>query len=249
MICTFSILTCVRNARDVVQNCLKSVSGQLTPSEHIIIDGGSTDGTLEILEQYSSDTLKYISEPDKGPFDAMNKAIKMARGDVIGILNADDFYADNHVLEAVAEVFEDPEVDSCYGDLDYVERENTVKVVRRWVSGPYDQKNWYRGWMPPHPTFFVRRSIYENLGLYRLDMGTSADYELMLRCVLKHGITTCYIPRVLVKMRRGGMSNVTLKNRVRANLMDRRAWRVNSLKPKPWTMWMKPLGKVGQWRY
>ncbi len=247
MICTFSILTCVHNARYVVQNCLKSTRGQSVQLEHIFIDGGSNDGTLDILKQHSSDGLKFISEPDQGPYDAMNKGIQMATGEIIGILNADDFYADDRVLESVAQVFEDPSVDSCYGDLEYVDRDDTEKVIRRWISGPYDQKNWYRGWMPPHPTFFVRRSVYEKYGLYRLDLGTAADYELMLRFLLKNGITTRYIPLVLVKMRTGGMSNVSLKNRLQANLMDRKAWKVSGLKPKPWTLWMKPLGKVGQW--
>jgi glycosyltransferase len=177
----------------------------------------------------------------------MNKGIHMATGDVIGILNADDFYADDCVLESVAEVFEDSKVDCCYGDLEYVDRNDPENVVRRWTAGAYNRGKWYQGWMPPHPTFFVRRRIYEKYGLYRLDMGTAADYELMLRFLLKHGIATRYIPRVLVKMRIGGLSNVSLKNRVQANLMDRKAWKVNEMKPKPWTLWMKPVSKVGQW--
>jgi glycosyltransferase len=223
------------------------VGHQKSLFEHLIVDGGSKDGTLDILKQHSDEKLKYISEPDRSPYDAMNKGIQMAKGDIIGILNADDFYADERVLESVADAFEDQTVDSCYGDLDYVDRDDTEKIVRQWKAGPYNNKYWFRGWMPPHPTFFVRRSVYEKYGLYRLDMGTSADYELMLRFLLKHGITTRYIPRVLVKMRAGGISNVSLKNRIQANLTDRKAWKVNGLKPKPWTLWMKPISKVGQW--
>ena len=243
---TFSIISPVLNAGRTLAGNIQNVKIHHS-TEHIIIDCCSTDDTLEILREYSHKNMKYISEPDQGPYDAMNKGIKMATGGIIGILNADDFYADDRVLESVAEVFKDPGVDSCYGDLEYVDRENTEKVVRRWKAGPYDQKNWYRGWMPPHPTFFVRRSVYEKFGLYHLGIGTAADYELMLRFLLKHGITTRYVPRVLVKMRTGGLSNVSLKNRIQANLMDRKAWRVNGLKPKPWTFLMKPLGKVGQW--
>ena len=242
-----TIVTATMNSRFFIEASLDNGRSHQRLIEHIIIDGGSTDGTLEILKQHSNENLKIISEPDQGPYDAMNKGIKMASGDIIGILNADDFYADDRVLESVAEVFEDPSVDSCYGDLEYVDREDTEKVIRHWNSGPHDRKNWYRGWMPPHPTFFVRRTVYEKYGLYRLDMGTAADYELMLRFLFKHGITTRYIPRVLVKMRLGGLSNVSLKNRIQANLMDRRAWRVNGLKPKPWTLWMKPGAKMGQW--
>lgn len=242
-----SIVTAVFNSESDLRYCLGSLKKQDLPFEHIVIDGGSTDGTLEILKNQSGDHFQYISEPDNGPYDAMNKGIKMASGELIGILNADDFYADDRVLESVAQVFEDPSVDSCYGDLEYVERENTDKVVRKWVSGQYDHKNWYRGWMPPHPTFFVRRTVYEKYGLYRLDMGTAGDYELILRFLFKHQISTRYIPRVLVKMRTGGISNVSIRNRIKANLMDRRAWKINGMKPKPWTVPLKPLRKITQW--
>ncbi len=242
-----SVITASFNSIPFLRNSLASVAQQVGKVEHLIIDGGSTDGTLDILKQHSNENLEYITEPDHGPYDAMNKGIKMATGNVIGILNADDFFADDRVLESVAEAFEDPSIDSCYGDLEYVEREDTEKVVRRWKAGPYVQSKWYRGWMPPHPTFFVRKEIYEKYGLYRLDMGTAGDYELMLRFLFKHEVTTRYIPRVLVKMRTGGLSNVSLKNRIKANLMDRKAWRVNGMKPKLWTLWMKPGSKIGQW--
>ncbi len=242
-----SVVTPIRDAASTIAGCIEIIQAQALIPEHIIIDGGSTDGTLEILEQYSGHALKYISEPDQGPYDAMNKGIGMASGDIIGILNADDFYPDPEVLETVARTMERTGGDSCYGDLEYVDRDDPERVVRRWKAGPYDPRNWYRGWMPPHPAFFVRKNIYEKFGLYRLDMGTAADYELMLRFLLKHRISTVYIPKVLVRMRTGGMSNVSIRNRIKANLMDRRAWKVNGLKPKPWTLFLKPLGKIGQW--
>jgi glycosyltransferase len=176
----------------------------------------------------------------------MNKGIRLAQGDIIGILNADDFYTSANVLAKVAEVFEDPTVDACYGDLQYVDRANTGKIVRHWRSGPFSLKKFYWGWMPPHPTFFARRLVYERYGLFNLGLGDSADYELMLRFLLKHQIRTVYIREVLVKMRTGGISS-SLRNRLQANRMNRNAWILNGLESYPWTMWLKPLQKLSQW--
>ena len=120
-------------------------------------------------------------------------------------------------------------------------------MIRTWKSGAYQRERFYAGWMPPHPTFFIRRSLYEQHGGYRLDLGSAADYELMLRILLKHDANAAYIPRVLVHMRNEGMSNASLKNRIKANRFDRQAWRVNELTPRPWTLLAKPLGKIGQW--
>ena len=167
-------------------------------------------------------------------------------GDVIGILNADDFYPSPEILEKVTEVFQKDNIDSCYGDLMYVDSENTDKVIRYWQSGPYNINKFYQGWMPPHPTFFLRRSVYEKHGFFNLNLGSAADYEMMLRLFLKHRISTTYIPEVFVKMRVGGVSNASLKSRIHANRMDRRAWQVNGLKPYPWTLLFKPLRKVNQ---
>lgn len=308
-----SIITATFNAAATVADCLRSVASQTHPAEHIIIDGASTDNTLEIVKRsVNSDSLlvirngnspedwpitpatshqspvtshsspvthhqspitRLISEPDQGIYDAMNKGIALATGEVIGILNADDFYASPDVLSRVAAVFEDPEVMCCYGDLEYVREAglsfkdqglriegtapytpsplilhpSSFKVVRYWKSGPFSPDSFYSGWMPPHPTFFVRRSIYERFGNFRLDMGSAADYELMLRLLVKHQLRTVYIPAVLVRMRVGGASNESLTARLRANRMDRRAWEVNGLRPYPWTLFCKPLRKVGQY--
>jgi len=141
----------------------------------------------------------------------MNKGINLATGDVIGILNADDYYASQDVLLKVVEVFKDQSIDSCYGDLMYVDANNTGRVLRYWHSGPFAPHRFYSGWMPPHPTFFVRRKIYEKYGLFNLSLGSAADYELMLRFLLKHKVSTAYIPSILVKMRNGGVSNVSVK--------------------------------------
>jgi glycosyltransferase len=251
---TISIITATFNAAATVADCLRSVASQTHPAEHIIIDGASTDSTLETVRRISPRS-RILSQPDRGIYDAMNKGIALATGEVIGILNADDFYADPDVLERVAAVFADSTVDVCYGDLEYIASSGEgleaglppFKVVRYWKSGTYTPGSLCWGWMSPHPTFFVRRCVYERYGKFRLDMGSAADYELMLRLLLKQGLRAAYIPEVLVRMRVGGASNRSLAARLAANRMDRRAWEVNKLKPYPWTFMMKPLRKVGQY--
>jgi glycosyltransferase involved in cell wall biosynthesis len=246
---SISIVTVVLNRAAMIQGCIESVLGQRVLAEHIVVDGGSTDGTLEVIKGCRTSVARVIPGPDRGVYDAMNKGILAAAGDVIGILNADDFYAHGDVLAKVEEVFNDEAVDSCYGDLVYVDAADTGRVVRSWRAGPYDVNRFYMGWMPPHPTFFVRRAVYEKYGLFNLSLGSSADYELMLRFLVKHRITSRYIPEILVKMRVGGMSNASLANRLRANRMDRFAWRVNGLRPDPWTILLKPISKLHQyWR-
>lgn len=241
-----SIITTVLNSVTTIQNCIESVCDQNHDVEHIIIDGGSTDGTLEIIKNYKPCLAKVISEPDEGIYDAMNKGIASAGSDVIGILNSDDFYAHPEVLSMVADIFNSTGIDSCFGDLVYVDSIDTSKVIRKWKSGPFNERSFYWGWMPPHPTFFVRRSVYQKYGVFNLELGSAADYELMLRFLVKNKISTSYIPEVLVKMRAGGMSNASLKNRLQANSMDRKAWKVNGLKGYPWTTYLKPLRKIGQ---
>jgi len=241
-----SIITPVLNVEKTIRECLESVKKQSHGSEHIIIDGGSTDGTLEIIRAYQNSIDIIISEPDRGVYDAINKGIALATGDIIGTLNGNDFFANNDVLEKVSKMFADTQVDSCYGDVNYVDAQNTRRVVRSWRSGGYDRKTFYWGWMPPHPTFFVRKTVYERYGKYNIEFGSAADYELMLRFLLKFKISTAYIPEVLVNMRAGGMSNSSIINRLKANVMDRKAWRINGLRPYPWTLFLKPIRKIGQ---
>lgn len=241
----FSIITATYNSSAHIVDCLNSVKQQHPSVEHIIVDGKSTDSTLEKVKSYPHVAM-VISESDRGIYDAMNKGIALASGEIIGLLNSDDFYANKKVLSKVEEVFTNNNIDSCYGDLVYTDYANTFKVIRNWKAGTYCYRKFYWGWMPPHPTFFVRRSVYERFGTFDLDFGSAADYELMLRLLVKHRITTEYIPEVLVKMRSGGISNASLKNRIKANLMDRKAWKVNGLKPYPWTIYLKPLRKVMQ---
>ena len=242
-----SIITATYNAERTIRECLECIAQQTVEVEHIVIDGKSTDSTIPIIEEYSDSLAHIISEPDRGIYDAMNKGIALARGDIIGILNSDDFYPSRNILSTVLKAFKDPAIDTCYGDLHYVNGSNTDTVVRNWRSGVFNHRKFYWGWMPPHPTFFVRRSVYEKYGVFNTTLGSAADYEIMLRFLLKHKLRTTYIPEVLVKMRTGGVSNSSFKNRLKANRMDRKAWEVNGLRPYPWTLWMKPIRKVGQW--
>jgi len=241
------VVTVVKNGAATIADCVESVLGQNYPVEYVVIDGGSTDGTIDIVNQYSSRISNIISEPDKSIYDAMNKGVALTTGSVLSMLNADDVYAHDSVIARVAEAFEKPGIESCYGDLIYVDPDNCSKVTRYWKSGPYNRNLFYNGWMPPHPTFFARRSVYEKYGSFNVGLGTSADYELMLRFLLKHGISSIYIPDLMVIMRGGGVSNISIRNRWKANRTDMKAWKANGLVPKPWTIVAKPLSKLMQY--
>jgi len=241
-----SIITVSFNSAQTIGDTLKSVAAQSHPNiEHIIVDGASTDQTVKIVKGFPH-VAQCISEKDEGIYFAMNKGIALASGDVIGILNADDLYADNHVIAKVAAVFEDPAVDATYADLVFVDREDVSKVFRTWKSGPFKRSSMYNGWMPPHPTFFVRRSMYEKYGHFNTILRSAADYELMLRFLLKHEINLSYIPQTIIKMRQGGKSTASVSNRIKANMEDRKAWRMNGLEPHIFTLILKPLRKIKQ---
>lgn len=241
-----SIITATFNSATTVKDTLTSIASQQYPHiEHIVVDGLSKDNTLAIVNEFAH-VARVISEKDKGIYDAMNKGVQLATGDIIGILNSDDFYTGPSILTKVAAAFEDPLVEAVYGDLQYVKHANTQVVTRTWRSGMYKKKYLYYGWMPPHPTFFVRRNVYDKCGLFNTTLRSAADYELMLRVLLKYDVRVKYIPEVLVKMRAGGMSNASFKNRFRANKEDTMAWKLNDLKPYFFTTWLKPLRKVLQ---
>ena len=239
-----SIITISYNSEETIEDTIKSVIAQDYPNiEYIIIDGASKDGTLDIVEKYKEGIAKVISESDKGIYDAMNKGVELATGDLVGILNSDDLYATNDVISNVVNNIGDAQC--LYSDLVYVDRENTDDVTRYWKSEEY-QPGWFKkGWMPPHPTFFVRKECYDKYGLYSLSLKSSADYELMLRFIHKNKITVKYLPQTTIKMRVGGQSNVTIKNRLAANKEDRAAWRMNGLSPGTATV-RKPLSKLTQ---
>lgn len=241
-----SIITPTFNSAATVADTLSSVSSQTYADiEHVIVDGLSRDHTMDIVRTYPH-VGQLISEKDKGIFDGMNKGIALATGEVVGILNSDDVYSTPAVIEKVMQQFADPSVDAVYGDLLYVDASDLNKVVRYWRAGGYSPSAFYWGWMPPHPTFFVRRRYYEQYGAFHLQLRSAADYELMLRFLLRHHLRPAYIPEVLVKMRMGGNSNASIKGRLKANAEDRAAWNMNELKPYPWTLWLKPIRKLPQ---
>lgn len=242
-----SIITPTYNSEETLRDTIESVLSQEGVAlEYIIIDGGSTDGTLDIIRAYGGRIARVVSEPDQGLYDAMNKGICLATGAIVGILNSDDVYTGRDVLAAVQATLDREHCDSVYADLDYVKRYLTTSVVRRWRSGAMSSAAIRWGWMPPHPTFFVRRHIYQQHGLYCPELRFSADYELMLRFLYKYKISTCYLRRTIVNMRTGGLSNKSWKNRWQANREDRLAWRMNGLKPGIFTILCKPLRKLGQ---
>ena len=241
-----SLITATYNSAITVRDTLRCIQEQDYPDiEHIIIDGGSTDDTLQIIAEFPH-IAKVISEKDKGIYDAMNKGIAVATGDVTGILNSDDIYAHSKVISTVAATFFFFFLQAAYADLQFVQRDNLNKVVRTWQAGKYSKRSFYYGWMPPHPTFFVRREVYNKVGVFNPDLGSAADYELMLRILLKHEIPAAYIKQVIIKMRMGGVSTASLQNRLKANSQDRLAWKINGLDPYFFTLYMKPLRKLGQ---
>jgi len=245
-----SIITVVFNGERTIQDCIESVLNQSYPDiEYIVIDGKSTDNTPKIVANYGTKIAVFISEKDQGIYDAMNKGIAHATGEVIGILNADDFYADNQVIEKLVTKLKETDADGIYGDLVYVDANDTTQVKRYWKSGGFDRKKFLFGWMPPHPTFFVKKASYDQLGTYRLDLGSAADYELMLRFLYKQRLKVAYLPEIVTVMRTGGVSNKTVGNRLKANQSDRQAWHLNGLEPYWFTLWLKPLRKVLQFVY
>lgn len=242
-----SIITITYNSGATLKDTIESVVNQSYGYiEYIIVDGKSTDNTLSIIESYKDKISKVISEKDKGLYDALNKGITLATGDLIGIIHSDDFYTDNFVIEKIINSIEENDSDAVYADLYYVDKVDTNKIFRKWKSGSYKHGMFLNGWMPPHPTFFAKRSVYEKFGSFNLSFVSAADYELMLRFIHKYKINISYLPEFIVKMRVGGKSNVTLNNRLRANKEDRKAWIVNGLIPKFYTLYLKPLRKIIQ---
>jgi glycosyltransferase involved in cell wall biosynthesis len=243
-----SIITVAYNSETTIRDTIESVIHQTYANiEYIIIDGASTDNTMPIVEGYKDKIHTIISEPDKGLYDAMNKGIQYATGDVIGILNSDDYYENNEVIEKVVDTIKQSGADVCYADLNYVHPVNTAKVIRRWKSGRFQKSSFYYGWMPPHPTVFVKRQVYEKVGLFNVCFTSAADYEIILRIFFKNNFVIAYLPETIICMRTGGTSNASLKNRLKANKEDRMAWKINGIKPYFFTLLLKPFRKIIQY--
>ena len=250
-----SVITVCYNAASTLKDAVESVLGQVPDAEapfeleYVVVDGASTDGTLDLLAPYRERIATLISEPDQGLYDAMNKGVQAATGDVVAILNADDVYASTDVLARVAATFRNSGAEAVYGDLHYVAADDLSQVTRRWKAGAYAPGAFRRGWMPPHPALFVRRACYQRWGLFTLALQSAADYELMLRFIHRHGMTLAYLPETLVLMRAGGVSNASLKHRIRAHREDWKAWRMNGYHPTVFTMLAKPLRKLPQFLF
>ncbi len=241
-----SVITAVYNRAGSVATAVRSVQSQRWPNvEHVVIDGASTDGTLQVLQQCLTAQAVWVSEPDKGIYDALNKGLARATGDVIGLMHSDDFFADDLVLERVAEAFANPLIDAVYGDLDYVAKDDTSRIIRRWRSGDYTAARLARGWMPPHPTLYLRRSVIERWGGYDTRYKIAADYDAILRYFGQGRIRAAYIPHVLVKMRVGGESNRSLAKIWLKTREDYSALRRNGVGGVGALAW-KNLGKLGQ---
>lgn len=242
-----SIITITYNSGATLRDTIESVVNQTYPNvEYIIVDGLSKDNTLAIVEEYKNKIAKVVSEKDHGLYDALNKGIGLATGDIIGLIHSDDFYTNPQVIERVVKTLTEQKTDGLYADLYYVDKDDTNRIFRKWKSGNYKHGMFLNGWMPPHPTFFVKRECYEKFGKFNLLFKSAADYELMLRFIHKYQIKLSYLPEFIIKMRVGGKSNVTLKNRIRANQEDRKAWKINGLKPRIYTLYAKPLRKIVQ---
>lgn len=242
-----SLITVTYNSEKYLANCIESVLRQTHQDiEYIVVDGASTDKTLSIIRKYSKDIYKCVSEKDRGMYDAINKGMRLATGDIIGILNSDDILASNHTVANIVRCFKEKGVDSVYGDLVYVDSNDTSRVHRYWKGAAYNRNAFRWGWMPAHPTFYVRREVVEQLGGYETHFYSAADFEFMTRYLYRHRISSCYLPELIVKMRNGGMSNSSLKKRLRANRRDYLALKRNHV-PFPFlASLVKPIRKLPQ---
>lgn len=242
-----TLITATYNSEKYLEDCIESVIRQRYKNiEHIIVDGKSTDGTIHIIKKYESKISKWISESDKGMYDAINKGMAMSTGDIIGIINSDDMLESDDVIETIVKTFEEEKVDSIYGDLDYISPYDLNKIDRIWKGKSYNRNLFRLGWMPAHPTFYFKKEVFNLFGGYETHFYSAADYELMSRYLFKHRISSYYIPKLLVKMRSGGQSNASLKMRLRANRRDYLAMKKNDIPFAFIVSILKPLSKLHQ---
>lgn len=241
-----SVITVCYDSAPTIGATLQSVATQRYENiEHLIVDGGSTDGTVDIVRNWRRHSVRLQSEPDDGIYDAMNKGLALATGEIVGFLHSDDLYANAQILARVVQAFDDPSIDAVYGDLVYVRKEDANAVVRYWKAGAFNRAHFASGWMPPHPTLFIRNSVYQRLGRFDTHYRIAADYDLILRFFARSTLQATYIPEVLVKMRIGGVSNRSLRMIVKKSFEDLHALRRNGFKGW-WTLAQKNLSKVPQ---
>jgi len=242
-----SIITAVLNNKDYIEGCIQSIQAQTYKNiEHIVIDGGSYDGTKEVLSNYSNVIDKIIIHEEKGLYNALNKGINEATGDIIGILHADDLYANNYVIEKVADVFKRGYIDGVYGDLLYVDKSNPEEIIRYWHAGDFKISKLKFGWIPPHPTLFLKKELYQMLGLYNPVFTIASDYDLMLRLFLNKEINISYLDEILVKMRLGGVSNRNLSCLFLKSCEDYKILRKHSIPFPLLALVMKNCSKFAQ---
>jgi glycosyltransferase len=216
-----SLITATYNSVNSIEDTINSVKSQDVENlEYIIIDGASTDGTLEIINQHKDVVTKLISEPDNGIYDALNKGIKNATGDIIGFLHSDDYFANNKILNEIQTTFEKRQNDFLYGDLQYITSDNPPKILRYWKSGDFKFSNLKKGWMPPHPTIYFKKNLIDKIGFFDTSYSISADYDWIIRCLTLPEVKVAYIPKVLINMTTGGQSNKSLKNIIKKSRED-----------------------------
>lgn len=228
-----SIITATYNSAETIKDTLLSVNAQTYSNiEHIIVDGSSKDNTLDIVRKYGKRISKIISEPDKGIYDAMNKGIQAATGDIIGILNSDDFFASSDVISSIVSEFKnDSTLEGVYTNLYYVKQDSPQTIVRHWVSKPFKEKSFFKGWHPPHPTLYLKREVYKKYGLFDLNFSLAADFELMLRFFERYKIKTKHLPFTTIRMRLGGATSKNWKNVRKQNIECIEAFKINEFKP------------------
>lgn len=240
-----SIITATYNSSKHILHCIESINRQTySQIEHIIIDGASKDNTLEIIKNSPNRITRIISEPDNGIYDALNKGITVSTGDIVGFLHADDVFSSNELIHWIAEQFKDSKIDGVYGNLVFVNKKN--QVVRTWKSKPYNPKSLHRGWMPPHPTLFLRDEIYKRFGLFDSTFRIAGDYDFMLRIMLDPNIRLKYIPKEFIKMRLGGASTGNIKSLLKKSKEDIIAIKNNGLKFPLYILALKNLRKLPQ---
>jgi len=240
-----SLLTVSYDSETTIKDTIESIRSQdYNTIEYIVVDGDSKDGTVQIIKSYDSVVTKWISEPDKGIYDAMNKAIGLATGDVVGILNSDDFYFDSTIISQVAAAFENQDVDAVFGDLIFVDPNNLKKTVRTYSSAKWNPSKFAKGFMPAHPTFFVRRKYYEQFGVFKTDYKIAADYELLIRFLYVNKLRYQYLPITMVKMRRGGVSSRNLTSNIVLNNEIIRACRENGISTNVFKVYPKYFTKL-----